>query len=851
MILILKNLLSKSVKLLRELSCVMPALFLSVPGTIHVNAGIDRRVVNDANAGEIVKAIRPESPLYNSHDEVLFRRGYTSGIYLYDSESSVVKTALSILQKDVERVFDGRLIKTQQAQLSAIIAGTIDQSAEFNDFLKSKNLDLSPVRGKWEAFIIKRIVDKKQSKLLIIGSDSHGTAYGILELSRLIGVSPWEWWADAAPAKRDVFSIPSTVIVQSPSVQYRGIFLNDEDFALNPWSSTTYEKDSKFKAGIDTTKTRKMKIIGPATYARIFELLLRLRANTIWPAMHEVSAPFYFVDGNKEVAEKYGIYLGSAHCEPLARNSATEWDISGTGDYNYLTNRENIISYWEDRLKELKGAGNIFTIGMRGKHDGAMQGVRSTLEYKAALEKVIPDQQVLLAKYIHNNTSAIPQMLIPYKELLDVYNAGLEVPDHVTLMWCDDNYGYITHFPNDFEKKRLGGNGIYYHASYWGRPHDYLWLGTTSPFLLYHQMKLAYDEGAHKIWILNVGDIKPTEYQIELFLDMAWNIDKVNKEKPKLHLKNWLINLFGERAGEKLLPVMLEHYRLAYIRKPEFMANTREEEKDPAYKIVKDLPWTEEEIRNRIISYDLLSKKTDSISKEIFPAAQSAYFQLVKYPVQAAAFMNKKLLYAQLARHKKADWSLSHNAFDSITILTSQYNSLENGKWERMMNAQPRNLPVFQKVKEEGAESPLRSYQRPALDFNGGDYANSLGSVTVMEGLGYSERAVSLKKGNSVSYKIENIASDTIWVELRLVPNHPVNSDKLRVEVQLGETEGKMIAYHTKGRSEEWKDNVLRNQAIRQMAFPLDRKNASLLKITALDQGVIIDQVKVYKEPFQ
>lgn len=212
-----------------------------------------------------------------------------------------------------------------------------------------------------------------------------------------------------------------------------------------------------------------------------------------------------------------GIYIGSSHCEPLARNSATEWDIVGEGRYNYITNKDNVLSYWTDRLKELGNSNNIFTMGMRGKHDGAMEGVKGVAEYKEALDKVLIDQTQLLKTYINPDPSQIPQVVIPYKEILDVYRAGLKVPDYVTLMWCDDNYGYITHFPDAEERQRPGGNGIYYHISYWGRPHDHLWLSTMSPALIHQQMKTAYEHDVRKIWIVNVGDIKPGEYQTELF----------------------------------------------------------------------------------------------------------------------------------------------------------------------------------------------------------------------------------------------------------------------------------------------------------------------------------------------
>jgi hypothetical protein len=241
---------------------------------------------------------------------------------------------------------------------------------------------------------------------------------------------------------------------------------------------------------------------------------------------------------------------------------------------------------------------------------------------------------------------------VTYKEVLDVYNAGLEVPDYVTLVWCDDNHGYIRHFPDEKEQARSGGNGIYYHTSYWGVPHDNLWLGIVQPVLMYQQMKVAYEKNARKIWILNVGDIKPSEYLKELFLDMAWNIGGVQQPciSTREHLRNWLQREFDENAGNQLLPVMQEFYLLSHIRKPEFLGNTRvyEKERDK----IADLPWSEKEISDRLLRFGKISDKVENIETQIPKNRKNAYFQLIKYPVQTSAQMNDKLLLAQLARHR-------------------------------------------------------------------------------------------------------------------------------------------------------------------------------------------------------
>ena len=741
-----------------------------------------------------------------------------------NAEEKVVQTALKLFIRDYQSVFSASA--AVDARQGNIIVGTVGKSP----LLKAVSADVSALTGKKQAFLLQVLPD---GKLLVAGSDSHGTAYGIMELSRLIGVSPWEWWADVTPEKKTSFVLSAEYqTLQSPSVEYRGIFINDEDWGLMPWSSQTYEP-SDIKGHI-----------GPKTNARIFELLLRLRANTYWPAMHECTLPFFLTEGNRKVAEEYGIFIGSSHCEPMVCSAAGEWRRRGQGDYDYVNNSASVYKFWEDRVKEVAQQGNIYTLGMRGVHDGQMQGAKTVAEQKAVLERVLKDQRGLLQKYGNKDVTAIPQAFIPYKEVLDIYNAGLQVPDDVTLIWCDDNYGYIRHFPTAEERARKGGNGIYYHVSYWGRPHDYLWLGTFSPYLLHQQMKLAYDRGIQKMWVLNVGDIKPAEYQIELFLDMAWNIDEVNEIGVTAHLKSWLGREFGSNCAEELLPAMEAHYQLSYIRKPEFMGNTREEERDPKYKVIKDLPWSEQTISERLRSYTVLSDVVERMESNIPADRQDAYFQLVKYPVQAAAQMNRKILTAQLARHSKADWKQSDAAFDSIASLTQQYNSLQNGKWNRMMDFQPRKLPVFKRVEHTAATEPMVTDRKILCKWNAMEC--TYGKPVPGEGLGYERKAAGIRKGSSLTFAFDDYGKDSVEVEIRLLPSHPLDEKQLRFAISVDEAVPQTVSYETKGRSEEWKENVLRNQAIRKVTLPINKQASHKLVITALDEGVVLDQVMLY-----
>ena len=776
--------------------------------------------------------------------QVLFEKDCQTEIFVGKEEKEVVHTALEILQKDVKNVFDARLVPASAPGHDIeIVAGTVD-NPEMQAYLKRNEVDLPPIMGQWEAFQIRKL-GKKQ--VLVTGSDARGLAYGLLEISRMIGVSPWEWWADVTPDKRDRFLVSEIKEgQQAPSVQFRGIFLNDEDWGLTPWSTKNFEPEAQTQYPV---KGRFKGQVGPKTYAKVFELLLRLRANTIWPAMHEVTMPFYFVEGNRKMAERYGIVVSTSHCEPMMRNSATEWDLAGKGDYNFLKNRQAVVDYWTDRLKELGHSDNIFTMGMRGKHDGRMIGVKNTHEYKDALNAVLQVQDSQLRQYIHPDSKKIPQQFVPYKEVLDVYRAGLEVPDHITLVWPDDNFGYIRHFPDEKERKRTGGNGVYYHTSYWGEPHDFLWLGIVQPSLMYQQMKTAYDRNMRKIW-LNVGDIKPSEYLTEFFLDMAWDINlsgcKSGSGVVFSHLGNWLNQTFGKKTGKELLPLMKDFYLLSHIRKPEFMGNTRTYDK--RHEQIADLPWSTEEINERLEQFKKLSDRVEKLYATVPSNRKDAYFEMIQYPVQASNEMNKKMLYAQFARHTPSDsaslWKKSDAAYDSIVSLTRRFNSLLDGKWNHIISTAPRGLIVFDKVKRTASSTALVSSPAPLQLWNGTEHDAVTGQHTVIDGLGHSGKAIYLGKGGTVEYEYRNFRKDSLTVEVCLVPTHAVEGGKLRFAVSTDDREPQVFDCETAEYSEEWKVNILRAQAVKSARFPSGGRKGRI-KITALDEGVVIDQIRL------
>src|SRR5699024_5661070 len=320
---------------------------------------------------------------------------------------------------------------------------------------------------------------------------------------------------------------------------------------------------------------------------------------------------------NREMAEEYAISIGTSHAEPMLRNNVDEWDSDKMGDFNYLSNKDTVYNYWDTRVQEASAGDNIYTLGMRGIHDSGLQGASSTKEIIEVMSGIFEDQRGMLEKHIDDKIENIPQAFVPYKEVLEIYDNGLEVPEDVTLVWPDDNYGYIRRLSNAKERQRKGGAGVYYHISYWGQPHDYLWLSTTQPGLIWEEMTKAWRYGAQDMWIVNVGDIKPAAYNTQLFLEMAWDINSIQPNDLKQYMENWHTAIFGDENGKAIADVMEEYYRLASIRKPEFMGWSQTEP-------ITDISDTEftsfargDEINKRLHAYRQIVSKVNEIKKEI------------------------------------------------------------------------------------------------------------------------------------------------------------------------------------------------------------------------------------------
>lgn len=618
---------------------------------------------------------------------------------VYNNKSVKLDSIVAnLLAEDIERVTSFKpevMSDISRARGNVIVIGDI-KSTLIQKFISAQSPVHKNLLNKWECFAFKTI-DKPLGNIskafVIAGSDARGTAYGVFTLSEKIGVSPLYWWGDVPTKQQKELTLTQDDFISSPpSVKFRGIFINDEDWGLQPWAAKTFEPETGD--------------IGPKTYAKVFELLLRLKANMIWPAMHPSTKAFFHYPGNVKTAEDYRITIGSSHAEPMLRNNVDEWNAQTMGRFNYFTNKNRIYQYWEDRIKESRGIDAIYTLGMRGIHDGQMEGIKDLKEATPVVEKIIQDQRQMLSKYLGKDATAIPQALVPYKEVLDIYDYGMKVPDDVTLVWPDDNYGYIARLNNEKELTRKGRAGVYYHASYWGRPHDYLWISSTHPSLIREEMMKAYETGADRLWVLNVGDIKPLEYNIQFFMDMAYNT-KAFKESSntKKHLQQWANTVFGKEKGNEIAEILWKYYDLAFERRPEFMGWSQTEPNTKTTYTEFNHFYFGDEAQKRIDKYNALETEVRKLRSQLNSKYADAFYQLVYYPVVGASWMNKKFLYRDKAyfyskqnRLSAYDYAKqSRSMYDSIVKETEFYNvQLANGKWKNVISMKPRNLAVYQ-----------------------------------------------------------------------------------------------------------------------------------------------------------
>ena len=824
-------------------------------------------------------------------DFPLVAHGRAAVILCDTNDFKVVQIARDLFAQDIERV-TGINPFTTTDRTRAVIIGTLEQSALIREAIESSNLDVVSLRGKWESHLIAIVKNPLpqshpgiERALLIIGSDRRGTAYGVFGLSEAIGVSPWYWWADVPPTKHTNLFIASVVgqasrlsvggnevvddtnastitisqqtggtpvplqkaIVQGPpSVKYRGIFLNDEDWGLQPWAAKTFEPETGD--------------IGPKTYARIFELLLRLRANYIWPAMHDCTKAFNHFPANKQVADDYAIVVGASHCEPMLCNNVTEWRKEEFGDWNYVTNAKRIQQYWDERLASNGKFENVYTVGMRGIHDGGMPGGGTLKEKARRLETIIADQREIISRHTGKPAAEVPQIFCPYKEVLNIYRTGMTLPDDITIAWADDNHGYLRQLSDPAEQKRSGRSGVYYHLSYWGAPEDFLWLSTISPSLISYEMTKAFNYGADRLWVFNVGDIKPAEKELTFAMELAWDINRWTPEKAVKFPREWAARTFGEEHADDIARILRDYYRLAQRGKPEHLDR---------------VAFTPAERDERLGTCRFIRNKAAAIAKEIPAPLAAAYFQLVLYPVTGAALMNEKHLLAaqslELASKGNREAlelaAAATHAHEEIERLTRIYNDdIAGGKWKRMMDSHPRRRPVFNMPRVATAEmfsqtnfipAPTNMLAAPLVSIRPISFVKKFDStnarITILTGFwnrcaptldpitAPSVAADEAGQAAGLLYDVAQIPAGPRTATFRFLPTAAIHKGSgLRAAVKIIDGEFQVLNLNAQEYSAEWSSNVLRGYSERTVPFEQPAAGSTRIEIRFLDPGLVL-----------
>ena len=601
------------------------------------------------SAAERFVSFKQGDLLINGNDKV--------EIYMDANDCRGVSYAANALVRDISKVSGSQATITSNRK-ATILVGTIGHSAAIDQLIKQKRINGNLLKGKREKFII-TVVD---NQLVIAGSDRRGTIYGIYELSQQMGVSPWYDWADVPVEHHDsIFVNRGTYSDGEPAVRYRGIFLNDEAPCLTSWVKNTYGTkygDHRF-------------------YQRVFELVLRLRGNMMWPAMWGWA--FYADDAeNEKTADEMGVVMSTSHHEPMARNHQEyARDRKGWGPWNYQKNKANLQKFFREGIERMKGTEQIVTIGMRGDGDEAMSAEADT----KLMTQIINDQRKIIADVTGKKASETPQVWALYKEVLDYYDKGMKVPDDVTLLLCDDNWGDVRRVPNAKERKHKGGWGLYYHVDYVGAPRNSKMLNVTPVQNPWEQLTLAYENGIDRFWILNVGDLKPMEYPISQFMDMAWNPHKYSVNNITRHTRDWCAQQFGESQADEAARILNLICKYNGRCTPEML--------DKSTYSLENGEWQE-------VVNQYLQLEADALRQyNSLPAAyHDAYRQIILFPIELMSNLHQ-MYFAQAQNHalykqnnpKANIWADEcERLFKRDSLICDVYNhKMSGGKWNGMM----------------------------------------------------------------------------------------------------------------------------------------------------------------------
>lgn len=735
--------------------------------------------------------------------------GHSAPIVVDTNDWKGVIRAAHDLGDDVRKVTGtpSEIIAGETTVKGVILAGTIGKSRLIDRMIQKHKIDVSEVKGQWESYLI----DVVDGNLIIAGSDKRGTIYGIYEISRLIGVSPWYWWADAPVAHRDsVYYNNGRLVQPSPKVKYRGIFINDEWPSFGTWAT-------KHFGGINSK-----------AYSKIFELLLRLKANYFWPAMW--NSAFNEDDPlSPEVADEMGIVMGTSHHEPMMRaHKEYTRRRNEVGPWDYAKNPKGIEHFFTEGIEKSKDYENLITIGMRGDGDVAM-GTGNDADNMTTLGKVIDCQRRIISRVHRKKASEVPQLWAIFTEVQRYYDAGFTVPDDVTLLFCDNNWGYIRRMGSERERKRKGGMGMYYHIDMNGGPWNDHWVNTTTVPKLREQLNLAYKSGIDRIWIINVGDLKPKEMPIDFIMKYAWNPDSITPGDEQAYLEDFAASIFGNKHAVEIADIIGKYSKYNLWRKPEVQ--------------YPGIFNNEEMLRTNAL-WQSLTTRCENLRAVLPQEAQDAFYQLVYYPVVGSAGV------AQIYNYSTMGDSLAVEALmEKDRRMTDYYNKvMAGGKWDGMMldnhigytkwsipekNANPMTLGF--KIANNIAPDTTTEYSIPAYKYShktDGKDAKWIFLPDLGRGKGCmgsnNVTASSNMSGNgaALEYEIELTGN---MIAVGILPTQDIHPERgLRLGVQIDDQPMKVIDAR-QGLVDTFNEYTPRNLAVSRVLKPLPQHNNLLL----------------------
>lgn len=658
----------------------------------------------DTSGSDDPSSLKSKFDLFEDQDLCILAEGVADPDAKEGEWPGVVRAANDLKQDIIDVCSLDPLVVGSKSELrgkNVIIVGSLDKGATVQALAKAGKIDTSRVAGKWESYQLEVVVDPfndgtVDSALVIFGSDKRGTIFGIYELSEMLGVSPLKYFADSVPDKKTAFSLDEDYVFfcDEPAVRYRGIFLNDEE-QLEFWAR-------KLDGDLN---------MGPNVYLKIYEMLLRMKANYLWPAMHVCVEAFNNFPENPKNADYYGIVIGTSHCDMLLRNNLNEWDAfkaayraetgyTGTISYDYTVCPEIVEEYWRRSVRANKDYEVQWTLGMRGAHDEGFTAVNLNQapwygDSTKLLEEIIEAQRQILREELDNPTlDGVFQVFIPYKEVQSIYNDGLELPDDVMIMWADDNHGFIRNIPDAEERARSGGHGVYYHNSYWG-PDDesYMWLNTMPLTLFYEEMSKAIRYEADTAWVINVGDIKPGEISMEFLLDYAFHANEYNDENVYTFIEKWAKREFPDADIDMIVSIEKRLAQYTNARKLEHMK----------VDLFTNVHFNDE-FEKRLSDYKQLLDDAEKIYASLKDTKKAAFYETVLYQVRCAYYSNAEFFYATKANFA-VEMGKSVTAYN-CSRMSEWYNELKkyeteyfnkvlmDGKWDGIMTPEQHDPPV-------------------------------------------------------------------------------------------------------------------------------------------------------------